>query len=265
MTNPFPGMNPYLEQRRLWESVHHRLITYIADTLQETVGERYYVSIEERVYVEQPQREIKPDVSLLRQAQLPQGGVALLTAEYDPPVVLQAEERLYTEGVIHILDRQNGLRLVTVIEVLSPTNKEPHSKGRELYLRKQSEILKSDVHLVEIDLLRDGEYTLAPPLNRLREQVRQPWHYLISISRADDPEHYLLYPRTVRERLPVIPIPLAIGEGNARLDLQAILDWCYASGGYANVIDYRQPPPPPPFSPDDEAWIDELLKAKGLR
>lgn len=82
------------------------------------------------------------------------------------------------------------------------------------------------MHPVEIDLLREGEYTWALPPSRLREQVRQSWHYLISISRADAPEHYLLYPRTVRERLPVIPIPLAIGDGNAPLDVQAVIDQC---------------------------------------
>jgi hypothetical protein len=264
MSNPFPGMNPYLEARSLWESVHHRLITYAADTLQESLGERYYVSIEERVYVEEPQREIKPDVALMRRTTPPHTGVAVLESKCDTPVVLEAVERVYTEGAIHILDRANDLRLVTVIEILSPTNKEPH-RGRELYLRKQAEILKSDVHLVEIDLLREGEYTLAAPLNRLREKVRQPWHYLVSISRADDPEHFLLYPRTVRERLPVIPVPLAVGEGNALLDLQAILNQCYERGQYISRLDYTQPPPPPPFSPEDEAWIDELLRSKGLR
>lgn len=264
MSNPFPGMNPYLEARSLWESVHHRLITYAADTLQESLGERYYVSIEERVYVEEPQREIKPDVALARRTAPPQASVAMPDTECDVPVVLEAAGRVYTEGAIHILDRANNLRLVTVIEVLSPTNKQAH-KGRELYLRKQGEILKSDVHLVEIDLLRDGEYTLAPPLTHLREQVRQPWHYMVSISRADDPNHYLLYPRTVRERLPVVPVPLAIGEGNVPLDVQLMLNQCYERGRYAGVVDYTQPPPPPPFSPEDEVWIDTLLKSKGLR
>jgi hypothetical protein len=258
-------MDPYLESRRFWGGVHNSLITYIRNALQRQLRPRYFVNIEERIYVEETQRSIAPDVSVLRKTESPQGGVAVLEAEYDSPVVLLTEARQYTEGAIHILDRERNLRLVTVIEVLSPTNKEANSKGRELYLRKQGEVLKSDVHLVEIDLLRDGEYTLAPPLNRLREKVRQPWHYLISISRADDPEHFLLYPRTVRERLPVIPVPLAFGEGNAPLDLQTVFNQCYEDGAYADVIDYSQPPPPPPFSPDDEAWIDELLKSKGLR
>ncbi|MCS7208452.1 MAG: DUF4058 family protein [Fimbriimonadales bacterium] len=265
MSNPFPGMNPYLERKSLWEGVHHRLITYAANHLQRLLRPRYYVSLEERMYVVETAREIQPDVALKRHDKPRTGSVAVLEATYDPPLVLQIEPMEHTEGYIHILDRERGMRLVTVIELLSPTNKEPNSQGRALYLRKQAEILKSDVHLVEIDLLRDGEYTLAAPLGRLREQVRQPWHYLVSIRRADEPERFLLYPRTVRERLPVIPIPLAIGEGEVALDLQALFNQCYEDGAYGDVVDYRELPPPPPFSAEDVAWMDALLRQKGLR
>ncbi|MCS7273160.1 MAG: DUF4058 family protein [Fimbriimonadales bacterium] len=89
--------------------------------LATTFAPRYF----ERVYVEQSLREIKPDVSLRRRLEPRMGDVAVLEATYDPPLVLQVEERLHTEGYIHILDRDHGMRLVTVIEVLSPTNKDP--------------------------------------------------------------------------------------------------------------------------------------------
>ncbi len=264
MTSPFPGMDPYLESSNFWGGVHLSMMTYMRNALQKQLRPRYYVSLEERMYVAETARVIQPDVAIKHRESPREGGVAVLQATYDPPFVLQIERTEHTEGYIHILDREQGMRVVTVIELLSPTNKEPNSPGRELYLRKQSEILKSDVHLVEIDLLRDGEYTLAPPLGRLRERLGKPWHYLISISRADAPEFWL-YPRTVRERLPVIPIPLAIGESEVALDLQAIFNQCYEDGAYADVIDYRQPPPPPSFGSEDEVWIDELLKGKGLR
>ncbi len=183
----------------------------------------------------------------------------------DPPVVLHIDEQLHTEGVIHILDRTRDLRLVTVIELLSPANKERGSKGWELYRRKQEEVLKSDVHLVEIDLLRGGDYTIAPPEYRLRQEVGGSWHYMVSISRADMPYDFLLYPRTVRERLPRIPVPLAIGDRDVVLDLQAVFHQCYEDGAYEDVVDYRKEPPPPAFSAEDSAWIDQLLKEKGRR
>lgn len=267
MAGPFPGMDPYLEDRAFWNDVHHRLITYVSNMLQRQVRPRYHVRIEERVYVQEVGREIVPDVSLV-QHQPRQGtatATAVLEAASDPPLVLHIEEQLHTEGVIHILDRTRELRLVTVIELLSPTNKEAGSKGWELYRRKQEEILRSDVHLVEIDLLRGGEYILAPPYHKLKERVGTGWHYMVSISRADLPYDFLLYPRTVRDRLPRIPVPLAIGDRDAVLDLQAVFNQCYEDGAYEDMVDYRQEPPPPPFSAEDAAWIDQLLKEKGRR
>lgn len=50
MRNPFPGMNPYLEQPELWHQVHNRLIVAIGDDLTPQVAPKYRVSIEERVY-----------------------------------------------------------------------------------------------------------------------------------------------------------------------------------------------------------------------
>jgi hypothetical protein len=241
MASPFPGMDPYLEDKALWNDVHHRLITYISNALQRQLRPRYHVRIEERIYVEEAKREIVPDVA----------------------VVLHVEERLHTEGVIHILDRARNMRVVTVVEILSPSNKEPHSKGWELYRQKQSEILRSDVHLVVIDLLRGGEYTLAPPYHALVEEVGSQWHYMISISRADDPENFLLYPRTIRERLPRISVPLAIGDREACLDLQAMLDQCYDDGAYEDILDYRRDPPP--LHEEDMEWLNQYLRKLGKR
>jgi len=42
--------------------------------------------------------------------------------------------------------------LVTVIEVLSPTNKIRGSRGRASFMAKRHEIMNTEVHWVEIDL-----------------------------------------------------------------------------------------------------------------
>ena len=65
MDYPFPGMDPYLEHPVLWEGVHARLIVAIANQLQPLIDPRYVTSIEERVYIEGPQRRI-PDVWIQR-------------------------------------------------------------------------------------------------------------------------------------------------------------------------------------------------------
>lgn len=79
------------------------------------------------------------------------------------------------------------------------------------------------------------------------------------------PYDFLLYPRTVRDRLPRIPVPLAIGDRDAVLDLQAVFAQCYEDGAFEDVVDYRQDPPSPPFHADDVAWMEELLREKGKR
>jgi len=81
----------------------------------------------------------------------------------------------------------------------------------------------------------------------------------------DDPENFLLYPRTIRERLPRIPVPLAIGDREACLDLQAVLDQCYEDGAYEDIVDYRRDPPPPPLRADDLEWLDQRLRQLGKR
>ena len=65
MKTPFPGMDPYLEHPVLWEGVHARLIARIADQLQPLLDPRYVATVEERVFVEGPQRRI-PDVRIDR-------------------------------------------------------------------------------------------------------------------------------------------------------------------------------------------------------
>jgi hypothetical protein len=45
MHNPFPGMNPYLEQLVLWPQVHNRLIVALADVITPQVAPKYRVFI----------------------------------------------------------------------------------------------------------------------------------------------------------------------------------------------------------------------------
>jgi Protein of unknown function (DUF4058) len=60
MNCPFPGKDPYLEHPVLWEGVHARLMVAIANQLQPKLDPRHVASIEERVFIEGPQRRV-PD------------------------------------------------------------------------------------------------------------------------------------------------------------------------------------------------------------
>ena len=254
MSMIFPGMDPYLEAPELWSSVHNRLVVYIADTLQPFLRPRYNATVEERVYVEGPDRFIAPDVRV--HYQRPTAAVAVAMVESDAPVVVRAPPMEVQETYVAILDRHAGGRVVTVIELLSPTNKYA-GPGRNSYLAKQDEILRGPTHLVEIDLLRTGPHVHAVPEVLARRAAE--YDYLVCVNRAQDSrDTFELYPRRLRERLPRLRVPLAGDDPDVALDLQAVLARVYDAGGYADRLQYDRPCVPA-LSADDQAWADQRI------
>ncbi|MCX6031331.1 MAG: DUF4058 family protein [Chloroflexi bacterium] len=274
MPSPFPGMDPYLETPRRWTDVHQRLITYAADALQPCVRPRYHARMGERVYILYPPRAIAPDVFLIGRPQPDVGGrrarepavtyavsgvAADMLAEADVPVLLRLPPVEVREPFVEVIHGDG--EVVTVIEVLSPANKEP-GEGHRQYRRKQEQLLNSPVHLVEIDLLSTGLPTIAiPPAERL---FLPPHRYLVSVRRGPDPDNFEVYPIPLQRRLPRIRVPLRAPDPDVVLDLQAVFERCYDNGGYADLVDYRQPPPVE-LSAEETAWIDDLLKGAGIR
>jgi hypothetical protein len=100
----------------------------------------------------------------------------------DSPWVVTYEPVEMREVFIEILSLPEPSRVVTVIKVLSPSNKVAGSPGRQLYLTKQQEIFESQTHLIEIDLLRRGEHTVLAPREILGQRGR--WDYLVCLHRG---------------------------------------------------------------------------------
>ncbi len=111
-------------------------------------------------------------------------------------------------------DRQ----LVTAIEILSSANK--HGRNRTEYLERRQRFLMSTVHLVEIDLLRRGERV---PMQRHLPSVP----YFAFVGRANLRPLTQVWPITLRQPLPTIPIPLLAGDADVPLDLQQALTAVY--------------------------------------
>src|SRR5262245_621619 len=250
----FLGMDPYLEDPVLWTGVHASLIVYIGDQLQPLLLPRYVAAIGERVFVEGPQEQRIPDVWVKRLKES-RGRAAVLEA--DPAIVVEVPELEVHESYVTILDRHAGQKLVTLIEVVSPTNK-VDGPGRESYEAKQEEVRGSSVHLVEIDLLRAGQHVLAVAEWKARDQGA--YHYLACVNRAQRRRtKFDLYPRALPDRLPKIAIPLAGKDRDVVLDVQAALEQTYEHAGYAYRIDYSVPCPGP-LSPEDEAWVRDTIR-----
>jgi hypothetical protein len=223
-----------MEESALWPTVHNGLITYIADLLNRLMPSGYFAAIGERRSVGRPPK--------------------------DPTLGIEFPPTEHRESFVEIhLARKPGA-LVAVLEVLSPANKN-HGNGRELYLEKQEELLGSKSHLIEIDLLRAGQYTVAVPPDGVDEAERD---YLVCLHKGGWANKFRVWPVPLPKRLPRIAIPLAGGDADVVVDLQSLLNQCYDAGRFVDRLDYRAECPPP-LSRKNAKWVEELLRKKKLR
>lgn len=264
MPSPFPGMDPWLEHRHVFPDIHDSLITFLREAVNECLPQPYVARSRTRVFVERKQSR-EPDVSVAVSKRTPKrerGGVALADA---PAVRLSKmvpfhDPFEYGEHEDRYLDifTSRDERLVTSVEILSPINKRAGSEGHRQYLLKQKKTLKAGVSLVEIDLLRGGTHTTAIPLDELRAlAVAYDYHVCVS-GAVVSPNRYIATAR-IRDRLPVIELPLDPGVEPVAVELQPLLDRAYDSGNYDRSELYDKPPVPP-LTDTQQAWADAILK-----
>ena len=254
MPSPFPGMDPFLEGVE-WEDFHTRFNTAISEYLATCVEPRYLVRIERRVYVEHttdarpPVRRADVAVFIAEETTLAWAGpVSTVVPGLTPVECLlpMPQEQQETYLVIRLQDTRE---VVTVLETLSPGNKRPGSDGRREYLKKREEILQSQTHLVELDLLRDGQrMPTATPLPSA--------DYCAIVSRSQRRPRADAYAWTIRDPLPAIPIPLNRGDPDVLLDLQAVFATVYDRARYDLSLDYTASLDPP-LSEADLCWVQQ--------
>jgi hypothetical protein len=264
MTSPFPGMDPFLENPLHWPDVHHGLISEIQAYLNFKIRPKYHVRVEERIYISDendPGRKTRvPDLRIVTRpdsAGRPSvnggnAGVGIV----EPLVVTTLFEEEIHEAYLEIRDTENR-RVVTVIEVVSPTNKLAGSQGRASFEQKRREIINSSSHWVEIDLLR-GSHPLPT------KELVPPSDYRVFVSRRETRPEGRVWQIPVTERLPEVRLPLQPEDPDATLDLQPVLDAAYVRGAYDLIVNYGTDPVPP-LEGDVAAWADDLLKKTGLR
>ena len=252
MPSPFPGMNPYLEHPKTWKDFHETFIPQARTALMEKVRPKYIVTIEEHLFIQDwtdEQRFIgSADVAVGRGEGRP-GEIAASATLIAPSrgriIVPEAEQSSFLE-----VRNRDDEQIVTVIELLSPSNK--RGRDRDRYLQKRAEILQGVVHFVEIDLLRGGA--------RLPVENLKPCDYYAVVSRVEERPEVGIWHIGLREQLPVIPIPLRTPDPDARLDLQEVLQRAFDSAGYADYI-YRRDPDPP-LSPEDAEWAKAFVPTR---
>jgi hypothetical protein len=257
MPSPFPGVDPYLEAH--WRDVHTRLIVYVSDQIHEQLRAPLRARVEERLVVESPEeddRETYPDARVFESRPSSRLGTPLVgVTGMIEPLVLPAPSEAPTERFIEITDHSDGERLVTVIELMSPSNKRRGASG-QLYRRKQQEVKDAGVNLVEIDLTRGGHRRFIVPPREVPRSHRTTFGACVYRARGKR-STFELYPIPLDRPVPPIRIPLRPVDADVILDLQPLLARAYANGGYED-IDYTRPPHPP-LSDADTAWAERLL------
>ena len=252
MPSPFPGMNPYLEQDDAWHSFHERFCTRLADELVARTGPKYLVKLDENVFLHELPADGRrllgrPDVMVLE----PRGpgdvaAAAVLPAAAPAYANLPAVD-LERLSYVEIRDARSR-RLITAIELLSPTNKAAGS-DRDQYLAKRARLMRQGVNLVEIDLLRGGP--------RMPMDGVPACDYLVMVARPPEWPRAGIWPIRLREPLPEIPIPLTAPDPDVRVNLQPLLHAIYDSAGYDRFIYDGEPDPP--LGGDDAAWARQHL------
>ena len=260
MPSPFPGVDPYLEETE-WQSFHAKLAAEIARQLGPKLRPKYVALTQRRmvpdfsdelvIAVPTGHETVYPDVAV---SQI--GGASSRTREGTflaaaVPVMLRTRvpERVPTFFVE--LRDVAGHRLVTAIELLSPSNKRP--PGRRQYLRRRNRVLRSSAHLLEIDLLRRGRRV---PM----EEALPPAPYYVLLSRAEARPVTEVWPVALAEALPAVPVPLLPGDPDVTLDLQQAVTAVYDVVGYDLLLDYSKPPSVP-LTPEEQAWAAKHLSA----
>ena len=260
MPSPFPGMDPYLEGEE-WSDFHGRFNFAMSDQLNERVGEDYFVRAERRVYVDEGGDErlaAVPD-NVVFEARgsggfggsgggggvavaAPAAGAVLCTIPAPAPRIERRETYL-------VVRRNPGRDVVTIIETLSPANKRG-GEGRRQFLAKRDETLAGPAHWIEIDLLRGGE---PLPLGG----AVPPHAYRAVVSRAYDRPRCEVYPWTLADPLPTVPVPLKREDGQVPLDLQAVFETIFERTRYDRAFDYAAQPERP-FTPAEAEFARTL-------
>ena len=251
-------MDPHLE--RFWNDVHGKLITYIADELNDLLPARYRAALQERVVIadlDQPLSGTRyPDVAILEAPQITGVGAAVRStrARVVTPALLSYQGEPLTQYSVEIIDTKFGEKVVTALEVLSPENKRP-GDGMRQFQSKQNECRCAGVSRVEIDLLRGGRRMFGFPARLLSPEQVKP--YYVTVHRGDKPGECELYAIDLREPMPVIGVPLRAGDADVPLDLQSLIEHVYRTGRFP--IDYERPCEPP-LEGSDDIWAREMLK-----
>lgn len=238
MPCPFPGMDPFLEVPPYWSDFSPAFLSAIRNQLLNVLLTRYDVRLEEYLFLEHeklPAHRVRPDevvsTNWKSEAKVVQEFPITQTAS-----TMEAEYPDFdpiTQRRLVLTHRASG-KVVAIMELLSPINKAAGKDGLDAYERKREELLTTSCHLIELDLLRDGE--------RLPIKGRTPpGDYFAYIGRWERRPAVQIIGWTWQSVLPSIPVPLLPEDSEIQLDLAAAFRDAYEPAYYDQRLPYEVP------------------------
>jgi hypothetical protein len=266
-TNPFPGINPWLQD--YWRDFHGRFLVYLGDALNEMLPTGMTARVEERLAITTEQSDDQrhgyyADVAVAEDWDRPADrhttmGNAVVAEPRTVEATKYRLERDQDQAIERFLEVvYNRASIITTIELISPSNKESRETAQAWH-RRRKDHLQAGINMVEIDLVRGGRSLM--PFEAATDEARiihEAW-----ITRYYDPNRPGYYAMPLREKLPTIRIPLRRTDDDAALDLQALVNQVYVRGRYAQSIDYSQRTTPTLPRPE-ELWANDILRQANL-
>ena len=263
---PFPGMDPFIETDN-WQHFHMGMTMEFARQIGPQLPAYYRVSAELLVREDggrdasepDERRAFKPDVAV--HAAGGRGAVVAATPTVDTltePTREIVADWAPKQRELRIRDTRDN-RLVTAIEVLSPSNKRGDGWLRH---RRKVEAYKADgVNALDVDLLRGGNYSLGvggldwytPEEDGHREA------YCVALYLPED--RIRVWDIGLLDALPRVPVPLRYPDAPVVLDLQRAFTDLYTYSTYPKRSLDRLDAVRPPLTEGERAALAKYLVA----
>lgn len=255
MKSPFPGMDPFIEGP-CWSDFHTDFIIRLREQLVPTLLPDYFVNVEKSVTLVRGEesdgdRIVVPDLSVEESGEWTGGSNGGVAVAVKPVTRTLSKPQVVKRPYLTVRSMHNR-EIVTVIELLSPWNKNQRG-GRSAYLEKRDAYLQSAINVVELDLLRGGSrLPTVEPLPR--------GDYFAFVCKGTRRMKAQVYAWPLNHPLPKIPIPLAPGDADVKLELQLAFNETYERAGYRYSLDYTADVVPK-LRPAERTWVRQSLKA----
>ncbi|HWG42376.1 MAG TPA: DUF4058 family protein [Gemmataceae bacterium] len=202
-----------------WESFHARWAVALADTFNSLLPQRYLAEVQIHIgtHVEADVAEFELSPSIYgEETNGSEGGVAVQVQTWAPPVATQTVGIVFPDDIeVQVFDLRDGKRLVAVIELISPSNKD-RAETRRAFAAKCVAYLQRGIGLIVVDIVTSRSGNLHHEVLEILGQAEG------SVLPADAELYAVAYRpahRANTNQLDLWPVPLALGQSLPLLPL----------------------------------------------